>query len=62
MPAVFECVFAFIWQIINIRFERDSGVDDICFPLTSTHLINFFLSKNPGVVQNIAFHIIPTAT
>ena len=46
---------AFIWQIVNIRFEWDSGVDDICFPLTSTIFNNFFPSKKPGVVQNIAF-------
>ena len=39
MSTVFECVCAFIWQIVNIRFEWDSGVDDICCPLTSTHLI-----------------------
>ena len=41
MPTVFECVCAFIWQIVNIRFEGDSGVDDICFPLTSTTFNNF---------------------
>ena len=60
MPTVFECVCAFMWQIVNMRFEWDSGVDDICFPLISTHLIIF--SKIRGVVQNIAFHITPTTT
>ena len=46
-----------------IRFECDSGVDGICFPLTSTTFNYLFcdLSKKPGVVQNIAFHITPTA-
>ena len=62
MPTVFECVSAFIWQIVNIRFERDSGVYDICFPLTSTTFNYFVCLKTPGVVQNIAFHITPTAT
>ena len=37
----------------------ETGVDDICFPLTSSKFNYFFLSKKPGVVQNIAFHIKP---
>ena len=41
-----------------IRLEWDSGVDDVCFSLIRWHII---LSKKPGVVQNIAFHIKPTA-
>ena len=46
-----------------MRFEWDSGVDDIILPstdMTSTHL--FILPEKPPVVQNIAFHITPTAT
>ena len=39
---VFECVCDFIWQTVNITFEWDSGVEDICFPLTSTTFFFFF--------------------